>query len=95
MISQSLPMAAMFMRNKLLSWTAVFLAVQAFMNEPINSPKESEGQPPILRVIFGIVSLLTCYMDLIFPNTSSNAKRDIVSDVASTVASTVSAATSS
>ena len=90
MISQSLPMAAMFMRNKLLSWTAVFLAVQAFMNEPINAPKESEGQPPILRVIFGIVSLLTCYMDLIFPNTASSAKRGIVSDVASSVASAAS-----
>lgn len=63
-------MAAMFMRNKMLSWAALFLAIQSYLNEPVNKPAsddDSAQQPPILRVLFGFVSLGTCYMDLIFP----------------------------
>ncbi|CAH6723426.1 uncharacterized protein CLIB1444_15S01024 [[Candida] jaroonii] len=73
MISQSLPMAAMFMRNKMLSWAAFFLAVQAFLNEPNHKPSgpdDAAQQPPFLRVVFAFISLGTCYMDLIFPGTN-------------------------
>lgn len=88
MISQSLPMAAMFMRNKMLSWTSFFLAVQSFLNEPVNKPDSSDQQPPILRVLFSIVSLGTCYMDLIFPSSNPALRKaakvatDTVSDTA-------------
>lgn len=75
MISQSLPMAAMFMRNKMLSWASFFLAVQSFLNEPANKPEGSDQQPPILRVLFSMVSLGTCYMDLIFPSSNPALRR--------------------
>lgn len=71
MISQTLPMAAMFLRNKMLSWCAFFLAIQSYLNEPINKVEENDSagsQPPLLRVLFAFISLITCYLELIFPN---------------------------
>ncbi|KGU22567.1 hypothetical protein MGS_04622 [Candida albicans P78042] len=70
-IAQSLPMAAMFMRNKVLSWSALFLTVQSYLNEPINKPDADDGsQPPFVKIVFALVSVLTCYMDVFFPNTN-------------------------
>lgn len=69
MIAQALPMAAMFMRNKLLSWSAFFLAVQTYLNQPLNAPAEesSSVQPPLLRILFSLIALGTCYLDVFFP----------------------------
>ncbi|RLV96555.1 Uncharacterized protein JA1_000047 [Spathaspora sp. JA1] len=104
-MAQSLPMAAMFMRNKVLSWSSVFIAVQAWLNEPINAPpKENEGaqQPALLKVTFALVALLTCYMDVVFPGTNNNLKKSVgeavtsaASEVASSAAEAVSSAISS
>lgn len=93
MIAQSLPMAAMFMRNKLLSWASLFLAIQSYLNEPINGEKPADAQPPFLRIVFAIVSLFTCYLDLFFPNTGSAPKLSLLSNVASLVTLAVSLAT--
>ena len=60
-------MAAMFMRNKVLSWSALFLTVQSYLNEPINKPDADDGsQPPFVKIVFALVSVLTCYMDVFF-----------------------------
>ncbi|KAG7193879.1 uncharacterized protein KQ657_005077 [Scheffersomyces spartinae] len=95
MIAQTLPMAAMFMRNKLLSWSSLFLAVQAYLNEPVYKVKSesSADQPPLLRIVFALVSLATCYIDLIIPSTSATAKK--ASNLASMVSETVSTIASS
>lgn len=93
MIAQSLPMAAMFMRNKLLSWSALFLAIQSYLNDPINAERDADAQPPFLRIVFAIVSLFTCYIDLFFPNTTPAAKRSAVEQVASLVTLAVTQAT--
>lgn len=77
MVSQTLPMAAMFMRNKVLSWSAVFLALQSYLSEPINKPETTDAasQPPSLRILFGVISLATCYLEFFFPGTSPALKR--------------------
>lgn len=78
MISQTLPMAAMFMRNKIMSWSALFLAIQSYLSEPINKPQDDSqagSQPPLLRVVFALVSLLTCYLDIFFPSTNPAIKK--------------------
>lgn len=96
MISQTLPMAAMFMRNKIMSWSAVFLALQSYLSEPINKPEENAqagSQPPLLRVAFSLISLLTCYLDLFFPSTNPALKRNAISKATETVSSLVSEAT--
>lgn len=64
-------MAAMFMRNKVLSWSSLFLSVQSYLNEPINKPDSDDAsQPPFMKIVFAFVAVLTCYMDVFFPNTN-------------------------
>lgn len=75
MITQTLPMAAMFMRNKVLSWLAFFLALQSYLSEPINKPQGGDGQPPLLRLVFAVVSLVACYIEFFFPSTSASLRR--------------------
>lgn len=71
-------MAAMFMRSKLLSYASLFLSIQAYLNEPVNAPKTDDeaatAQPPLLRVLFSLIGVATCYMDIIFPSTSTAAR---------------------
>lgn len=101
MIAQSLPMAAMFLKNKMLSWSALFLAVQSFLSEPYNSETAKEGsQPPLLRILFAFISVAICYMDLIFPAASPAKKAaqkaaELAASAASVASSTVSSIISS
>lgn len=97
-------MAAMFMKNKMLSWAAVFLALQSFLTAPINkapSEKEAGAQPPLLRLAFAFISLGTCYLEFFFPSTSPGLKKlaslagDAAASVASSATSIVSSATQS
>lgn len=86
----------MFMRNKLMSWSALFLAVQSYLSEPINKPDsstDSVSQPPLLRVVFSIISLLTCYVEIFFPATSPSLKK-AAALAAETVSSAAAEATS-
>lgn len=94
MMSQTLPMAAMFMRNKLMSWSAVFLAIQTYLSEPINKAPSSDSasQPPLLRILFALISLATCYMEFVIPATNPSVKR---AAQAAAAASTAAAETSS
>lgn len=95
MISQTLPMAAMFMRNKILSWSALFLAVQSYLNEPLHKPEtkdESATQPPLLRVLFALISVFACYVEFIFP-LSSPTKRAVQAAATATVAAATATAT--
>lgn len=82
-------MAAMFLRNKLMSWTALFTAITAFMNEPLIKPTKSEGssQPAWLSVLVSLVGLFTCYMDIAFPSQG----RKLASQAASATAGTAAA----
>jgi len=99
MMSQTLPMAAMFMRNKIMSWSSVFLALQTYLSEPINKPATSSdtaSQPPLLRLAFALISLLTCYVEFFFPSTSPTLKRAAIQaaeSVTSAAAEAVSTAT--
>ncbi|KAG5367913.1 hypothetical protein CJU90_0094 [Yarrowia sp. C11] len=94
-ITTSLPMAAMFLRNKLMSWTALFTAITAYMNEPLIKPTQSDGasQPAWLSVLVSLVGLFTCYMDLAFPSQGRKlAAQHAASATASSASSTASAA---
>lgn len=100
MVAQTLPMAAMFMKNKLLSWSAFFLAIQSWLNEPINRPADDTSlstatQPPLLRILFSFISLATCYIEFFFPAASTNVKRvsKAAVDAASATASSIASST--
>ncbi|KAK7680674.1 hypothetical protein QCA50_016242 [Cerrena zonata] len=96
LMEQSLPMAAMFLKNKLLSWSALFLAIQSYLSEPNNKPDTDEQarQPPLLRVVFALIALVTCYIEFIFPSANPQIKRTAAGKVAETVSSSIAAATS-
>lgn len=93
MVSQTLPMAAMFMRNKVLSWASIFLAFQSYLTEPINkapSEKDAGSKPPLLRLVFAFISLATCYLEFFLPSTSPAAKNAITEAAASAASSATS-----
>lgn len=85
------------MRNKMLSWAAVFISIQSYLNQPDNKPvnekESSTEQPPLLRILFAIISMATCYVDLLFPHmspvTRSNAQ--VASETVSSIISTATA----
>lgn len=66
-----MPMAAMFLRNKAIAWSSFFLAIQAYLNEPKNKPLVSSDttaqQPAFFQIIFAVIALGTCYIDILFP----------------------------
>lgn len=98
MMSQSLPMAAMFMRNKLMSWASVFLAIQTYLSEPLNKPpsaSDSSSQPPLLRLAFAFISLATCYIEFFFPSTNAGLARKAAAEAGKTISSAAAEATSS
>ncbi|EDK46538.1 conserved hypothetical protein [Lodderomyces elongisporus NRRL YB-4239] len=90
-------MAAMFMKNKVLSWASLFLAVQSYLNEPVNKPEadaKEQQQPAFFRILFAFVAIGTCYMDLFFPGTNPALKRaaKVASDATATATAVVTAA---
>lgn len=65
MFSSTLPLAAMFMKNKIMSWAALFTAIQLYLNEPkVRAP---DAQPASISIVTAIVGLLTCYSDFVLP----------------------------
>ncbi|KAK9366965.1 hypothetical protein V1509DRAFT_627842 [Lipomyces kononenkoae] len=66
MISSTLPMVAMFLRNKLIGWSALLVTIQSWLNESEASNKDAT-QPGWLKVLMSFVGLLVCYMDLVVP----------------------------
>ncbi|ODQ81875.1 hypothetical protein BABINDRAFT_160105 [Babjeviella inositovora NRRL Y-12698] len=90
-ISQTLPMAAMFMRNKMLSWASLFLALQAYLNEPkYKVAKKEASTPPLMAIGLAAVSLVMCYMELVFPQSGSNQASQFAKQAAETAATTAS-----
>ncbi|KAI0461067.1 hypothetical protein LJB42_001397 [Komagataella kurtzmanii] len=68
-VGSTLPMAAMFLRNKVVSWSALFIALQAYLNEPRFKPQNKDGpsQPGLMTVGFALLAVLTSYTDVLFP----------------------------
>lgn len=76
------------MRNKLLSWVALFTALQMFLNEP--KVKKADSQPAWVSVITAFVGILTCYMDFVIPKRIPEASQ--VAETTTTVAAAITAA---
>lgn len=75
MLNQSMPLAAMFLRNKLLAWFAVLQAVHYLLNTDKEqaardaAAKDPTGldQSPMTRMAVAVISVFICYIDFIFP----------------------------
>lgn len=63
MIAQTLPMAAMFLRNKMLSWVAFSICLQHYLNYR-NVPLSEDGNSPLLSLVLAAMGVFTAYMDV-------------------------------
>ncbi|KAK9496266.1 hypothetical protein V1508DRAFT_408150 [Lipomyces doorenjongii] len=66
MMATTLPMVAMFLRNKLIAWSALLMTVQSWLSESEASSNES-AQPGWLKVLMSFVGVIVCYMDIFVP----------------------------
>ncbi|KAK7205248.1 hypothetical protein BZA70DRAFT_279415 [Myxozyma melibiosi] len=71
LLASTLPMVAMFLRNKLIAWSAVLVSVQSWLNETEASRSEA-SQPGWIKLVMSLAGLVVCYMDLLFPAKAVN-----------------------
>ncbi|EMF07974.1 uncharacterized protein SEPMUDRAFT_152299 [Sphaerulina musiva SO2202] len=65
-MTSTLPMAAIFTRNKLLGWTAVLFSIQSWLSET-PAQKAVASSPAYLQVGMAALSLAVGYMPLFMP----------------------------
>ncbi|MCJ1312387.1 hypothetical protein MMC25_006061 [Agyrium rufum] len=65
-ISSTLPMAAMFTRNKLLGWASVVLSLQTWLAETPEQ-QSAASTPGYLSVAMSFMSLVVTYLPLFLP----------------------------
>ncbi|RPA84739.1 hypothetical protein BJ508DRAFT_412490 [Ascobolus immersus RN42] len=70
-IASTMPMVAMFTRNKIVGWTSVMFALQLWLNETPAGIAAGK-QPAYFTVGMSIMSLLMCYMNVFFPAPVAN-----------------------
>lgn len=75
-VNQSMPMAAMFLRNKFLGWFALLQSVHFLFNtskeerslhKSTNANPNPLDQSPLLRIVLCIIGLCVCYLNIVFP----------------------------
>ncbi|PSK34802.1 hypothetical protein B9Z65_1385 [Elsinoe australis] len=67
-MTSTLPMAAIFTRNKVIGWTSVTLAIQQWLAETPES-KKTASTPAIFSVGMAFMAVGVSYMQLILPPT--------------------------
>ncbi|KAH0494845.1 hypothetical protein TgHK011_008430 [Trichoderma gracile] len=65
-MSSTLPMAAMFMRNKFVGWIAVVFSIQTWLGESEDS-KKSSGTPGYFSVGMSLLALAVTYLPMFIP----------------------------
>lgn len=71
-ISSTLPMAAMFTRNRYIGWAAVVFTVQNWLGESEDAKKKS-STPGILSVLMSAMALGVTYMPIFLPSAKGAA----------------------
>ncbi|KAH8886727.1 hypothetical protein GQ53DRAFT_827701 [Thozetella sp. PMI_491] len=67
-LSSTLPMAAIFMRNKYIGWAAVVFSMQSWLGESEDS-KKSQSTPGYFSVGMSFMALLVTYLPMFLPPT--------------------------
>lgn len=93
MISQSMPMAALFMKNKMLSWFSLLNGINGYLNKLYGAPVAEDQMNPLLTLAMAVLGIAVCYFDLIFPASSGFVKKRTIDEVAEGISATVAAAT--
>jgi len=66
-MSSTMPMAAMFTRNKMIGWTAMVFAVQSWLSETSEQKKNPDRTPAYLGVGMSLMAVAMCYLPLFMP----------------------------
>lgn len=62
-LNRFLPMVAMFMRSKVIAWSALFISIQTYLSEPEIPSEDSAGLGGIATAF---MSLAISYMNFVF-----------------------------
>ncbi|KAH8686066.1 hypothetical protein BGZ60DRAFT_396817 [Tricladium varicosporioides] len=65
-LGSTLPMAAMFTRNKFIGWASVVLAIQNWLGESAETRKTA-SQPAYFSVGMSLMSLVVTYLPMFLP----------------------------
>ncbi|GMM38857.1 hypothetical protein DASC09_061960 [Saccharomycopsis crataegensis] len=94
MMAQTMPMASMFMRNKMMSWASFCICVQHYMNFR-NVKLSEDANSPLMSLILATIGLVTAYIDILVPTPQikKKAAETVADAVTSVVATAVETAT--
>lgn len=73
LVNQSMPMVAMFLKNKFIGWFALIQSFHYYLNTDPDAASASSksssamDQPPLMKVALSFIGLLVCYMNLLLP----------------------------
>ncbi|KAI6357098.1 hypothetical protein MCOR25_007741 [Pyricularia grisea] len=73
-ISSTLPMAAIFMRNRFIGWAAVVFSLQSWLGESEES-KNNSATPGYFGVGMSLMSLVVCYLPMFLPPQAGGLNR--------------------
>ncbi|KYK59931.1 uncharacterized protein DCS_01065 [Drechmeria coniospora] len=65
-LSSTMPMAAMFTRNRFVGWAAVIFSIQSWLGES-EEAKKSSSTPGVFSVVMSVMALAVTYMPLFLP----------------------------
>ncbi|KAL8386948.1 hypothetical protein RB595_010276 [Gaeumannomyces hyphopodioides] len=65
-LASTLPMAAMFLRNRFIGWAALVFSLQSWLGESEDA-RNTSATPGYFNVGMGLISLVTCYLPLFLP----------------------------
>ncbi|KAF3079429.1 hypothetical protein TWF569_010163 [Orbilia oligospora] len=60
-MASTMPMAAMFLRNRTIAWASMSFAVQTWLSET-PAQKAAGKQPALFSVLFALISIVVSYM---------------------------------
>ena len=103
LVQQSMPMAAIFLRNKFIAWFAVIQNFHYVLNTDYDELKLSSttkssdplsvmDQSPMIRFFMAIAGLVACYLDMVFPQKPLPPRDSSTTTTTTATTATVSAA---
>ncbi|KAI1104007.1 hypothetical protein F4804DRAFT_308381 [Jackrogersella minutella] len=66
-LSSTLPMAAIFTRNRYIGWASVVLSIQSWLGESEETSKSSSGTPGYFSVGMSVMALAVTYLPMFLP----------------------------
>lgn len=95
-VNQSMPMAAIFLKNKFIAWFSLIQSLHFYLNtdeDIVAAQKETKSaspmdQPPAIKLLMSIIGIGVCYMNLVFPQQLAPPKPTVSKDETETVIET-------